>query len=41
MFLAWLQSLKQIFLNVSYHIRVASLTQMDLFVANLALMALF
>ena len=29
--LDWLQSLRQFFINVSYHIRVASLTLMDLF----------
>ena len=30
-FLDWLQSLKQVFINVSYHILVASLTMMALF----------
>ena len=43
-FLDWLQSLKQFFINVSYHILVASLTLMALFhilVASLSLMALF
>ena len=33
--------LKTFFLNVSYHILVASLTLMALFVASLTLMALF
>ena len=41
MFLDWLQSLKEFFLNVPYHILVASLTLMALFVASLTLMALF
>ena len=31
MFLEWLQSLKQFFINVSYHFLVASLTLMALF----------
>ena len=33
--------LKTFFINVSYHLLVASLTQMALFVASLSLMALF
>ena len=39
----WLQSLKQFFINVSYHILVASLTMMldHILLASLTLVALF